>query len=159
MTDEELHHIKTKVKNEMTSSVYEETILERNHNHDKRELPAAATRKNDESCDNPVMKDTAIKKRESEGNEILCMKIDSLKEYSAVQHTELRDRQVLLKIRKSRKYRAIFDVSNKALQIICNELNPDLTCSNELLYSAGKVLQEKCGMKLQKKKKEHTWHK
>jgi len=28
LTDEELHHIKTKVKNEMTSSVYEETILE-----------------------------------------------------------------------------------------------------------------------------------
>ena len=81
------------------------------------------------------------------------MKIDILEEYSTVQHTELRDRQVLLKIRNSRKYRAIFDVANKALHIICNELNSELTCLNELLYSAGKVLQEKCGMKLQKKRR------
>ena len=79
------------------------------------------------------------------------MKTDILEEYSTVQHTELRDRQVLLKIRNSRKYRAIFDVSNKALQLICNELNPDLTCLSELLYSAGKVLLEKCDIKLQKK--------
>jgi len=28
LTDEELDHIKTQVKNEMTSSLYEETILE-----------------------------------------------------------------------------------------------------------------------------------
>jgi len=50
----------------------------------------------------------------------------------------------------------MFDVANKALQIICNELNPDLTYLNELLYSAGKVLQEKCGMKLQKKEGTHV---
>ena len=52
----------------------------------------------------------------------------------------------------------MFDVSNKLLQIICNELNPVLTFLNELLYSAGKVLQGKCGMKLQRKKEENTWH-
>ena len=69
-----------------------------------------------------------------------------------MQHTELRDRQVLLKIRNSRKYRALFDAANTAVQI-CNELNPDVTCLNELLYSPGKVLQEKCGMKLQKQKR------
>jgi len=153
LTDEELDHIKAQVKNEMTSSLYEETTLERNRDHEKRELPEAATRKNDESPDNPAVKDIVIEKRESEGNEILSMKIDILEEYSTVQHTELRDRQVLLKIRNSRKYRPMFDVANKALQIICNELNPDLTCLNELLYSAGKVLQEKCGMKLQKKRR------
>ena len=71
------------------------------------------------------MKDIVIEKRESEGNEILSMKIDILEEYSRVQHTDVRDRQVMLKIRNSRKYRAIFDVANKALQIMCNELNPD----------------------------------
>jgi len=74
--------------------------------------------KNDESPDNAVMKDIVIEKRESERNEILSIKIDILEEYSAVQHTELRDRKVLLKIRNSRKYRAIFVVANKALQII-----------------------------------------
>ena len=47
----------------------------------------------------------------------------------------------------------MFDVKNKALQIICSKLNPDLTCLNELLYSTGKVLQEKCGVKFQKKKR------
>ena len=41
----------------------------------------------------------------------------------------------------------------KELKIICNELNPDLSCLNELMYSAGKVLQEKCGLKLQKKRR------
>ena len=81
------------------------------------------------------------------------MKTDILEEYSTVQHTESRDRQVLLKIRNSRKYRAMFDASNKALQLICNELNPDLTRLSELLHSAGKVLQEKCDIKLQKKKR------
>ena len=50
----------------------------------------------------------------------------------------------------------MFDVAIKALKIICNELNPDLTYLNELLYSAGKVLQEKCGMKLQKKEGTHV---
>ena len=104
------------------------------------------------------MEDIVVEKRESEGNEISSMKMDILEEFSKVQHTELRDRQVLLKIRSSCKYRAMFDVANKALQIICNELNPDLTCLNELLYPAGETLQEKCGMKFQKKKREHTWH-
>ena len=159
LTDEELDHIKTRVRNKMRSSLCEETILERNGDHEERELPAAATIKNDESPDNPVMKDIIIEKREGVGNEILSKKIDIREEYSKVQNTELRDRQVLLKIRNSRKYRAMLDVANKAPQIICNELNPDLTCFNELLYSAGKVLQEKCGMKLQKEeKKEQTWH-
>ena len=151
LTYEELDYIKTQVKNEIKSSLYEETMLERHRDHEKRELPAAATRKNDESPDNLVMKDIVIEKRESEGNEIVSMKIDIFEEHSTVLHTELRDRQVLLKIKNSRKYRAILDVANKALQIICNELNPNLTCLNELLYLAGKVLQEKCGLKLLKK--------
>ena len=62
----------------MTSSLYEETILEGHGDHEERELSPAATRKNDESPDNPVMKDIVIEKRESEGNEILSMKIDTL---------------------------------------------------------------------------------
>ena len=107
MTDEELNHIKTQVRHEIRSTLYEEAILERNRDHEERELPVAATRKNDESPDNTVMKDIVIEKRESEGNEILSMKIYILEEYSKVQHTELRDRQVLLKNRNSRKYRAI----------------------------------------------------
>ena len=153
LTDEELNHIKTQVRHEMRHRLHEETILESNGDHEGRELPAAATGENNESPYNPLMDDIVIEKRESEGNEISSMKIDILEEFSKVQQTELRDRQVLLKIRNSRKYRAMFDVANKALQIICNELNPDLTCLNELLYSAGKVLQEKCGMKLQKKRR------
>ena len=153
LTDEELNHIKTQVRHEMRHRLHEETILESNGDHEERELPAAATGENNESPYNPLMDDIVIEKRESEGNEISSMKIDILEEFSKVQQTELRDRQVLLKIRNSRKYRAMFDVANKALQIICNELNPDLTCLNELLYSAGKILQEKCGMKLQKKRR------
>ena len=88
MTGEELDHIKTQVRHEMTSSLYEETFLERNGDYEERQLPGAATRKNDESPDNPLMTDIVVEKRESEGNEILSMKIDILEEYSKVQHTE-----------------------------------------------------------------------
>ena len=81
----------------MRSSLYEEAILERKGDHEERELPVAATRENDESPDNRFMEDIVIEKRESEGKEILSMKTDILEEYSTVQHTELRDRQVLFK--------------------------------------------------------------
>ena len=62
LRDEELDHIKTQVKNEMTSSFYEETIFERNGDHEERELPAAATRKSDESSANPPMEGIVIEK-------------------------------------------------------------------------------------------------
>ena len=81
-----------------------------------------------------------IDKSESEGKGILPMKNDILKIFSEVQDSEIRDRQALLKIRNSRKYRAMFNVVNRALQIICNKLNSDLTYLNELLYLTGKVL-------------------
>ena len=86
------------------------------------------------------MEDIVIDKRESEGKGILLVKNDILKKLSEVQDSEIRDRQALLKIRNSRKYRAMFNVVNRALQIICNKLNSDLTCLNELLYLTGKVL-------------------
>ena len=66
LKDEKLDHVKTQVKNERTSSLYEETILERKGDHEERELPVAATRENDESHNNPLMEDI-IEKRESEG--------------------------------------------------------------------------------------------
>ena len=102
----------------MRSSLYEETSLEGKGDQEERELPAAATRKNDESSDNQLMEDIAIENRERDGNEILSMKGDVIEEYSKAQHTEFSDRQVLLKIGNSCIYSAMFDVANKALQII-----------------------------------------
>ena len=89
LTDEELNHIKTQVTHEMRHRLHEETILERNGDHEERELPAAATRENKESPYNPLMEDIGIEKRASEGNEISSMEIDILEEFSKVLHTEL----------------------------------------------------------------------
>ena len=40
-----------------------------------------------------------------------------------------------------------------ALELLCNELNPDLTCLNELMYATGKVLQKKCGITIKRRSK------
>ena len=88
MTDEELDHTKTLVRNEMRQNFYGETILEENIDHEE-ELAAAADRENAESPDNPPIEDIAMENKESEGNNILSMKMDILVEFSNVQHTEL----------------------------------------------------------------------
>ena len=36
---------------------------------------------------------------------------------------------------------------------MCNELYPDLTCLNELMYTTGKVRQEKCGITIKRRGK------
>ena len=70
------------------------------------------------------------------------MKTDILEELSKVRYTNLADREPLLKIRSKHNFKSAFNVANLALELICNKLNPDLTCLNELLYTTGKVLQD-----------------
>ena len=85
--------------------------------------------------------------------EVLAMKTDILEELSKVQHTNIAEREPLLKIRSKRKFESAFDLANTALELLCNELNPDLTCLNELMYTTGKVLQEKCGINIKRRSK------
>ena len=84
--------------------------------------------------------------------ELLAMKMDIVEELSIVKHTEMNERDTLLKIRHPHKYNTILKIGNKALEQLCHDMNPDLTELNELIYATGRVLQAKCGIKSRKKK-------
>ena len=85
--------------------------------------------------------------------ELMEMRTDILEELSIVQHTIINDREPLLKIRHTHKYRNLIVVGNAALKHLCNEIDPNLTELNELIYATGKVLQKSCGVKPKRKKK------
>ena len=68
-----------------------------------------------------------------------------------VQHTSINDRESLLKVRHTNKYRIIIDVGNEALKQLCNEMDPNLTKLNELIYATGQVVQKRCGVKHKRK--------
>ena len=93
--------------------------------------------------------------REMELNveELIEMRTDILEELSIVQHTIINDREPLLKIRHTHKYRSLIVVGSVALKHICNEIDPNLTELNELICATGKVLQKRCGVKPKRKKK------
>ena len=85
--------------------------------------------------------------------ENLCLIFNrgSLSYISVVEHTEMYEREPLLKIRHVHKCKNILKHGNAALEIICEEVNPDLTELNEIIYATSKVLQSKCGIKSKKK--------
>lgn len=84
--------------------------------------------------------------------ELSSMKADILEVLSIVIHTGIGDREPLLKIRQTHKYRNLFILGNEALSQLCTERNPDLTELNQLIYSTSKVLQEKCGIRNRRKR-------
>ena len=84
--------------------------------------------------------------------EINSMKTDILEELSIVMHTDISEREPLLKIRQIHKSKKIFNLGNIALREICIERDPDLTNLNQLIYATSKVLQEKSGVKSKRKR-------
>ena len=84
--------------------------------------------------------------------EIYYMKRDILEELSIVMHTDIAEREPLLKIRQIHKFKKLFNLGNIALREICTERDPDLTELNQLIYATSKVLQEKSGIKNKRKR-------
>ena len=91
-------------------------------------------------------------------NEKMQLKIEIREEFSITKHTDIYDRDRLMKIRHAHKFKKILNTGNSILEEICFELNPDLTELNELIFSTGKVLQQKCGIKVKKRRKSPPKH-
>eukprot|EP00795_Rhopilema_esculentum_P006964 gene6964-12586_t len=85
--------------------------------------------------------------------EVVKMRTDILEELSLIQHAIINERESLLKIRHTNKYRNIIEVGNEALKQLCEETDPNLTELNELIYATGKVIQKRCGVKPKRKKR------
>ena len=84
-------------------------------------------------------------------NEVAEMRTDILEEFSIVEDTSVNDRESLLKVHHTNKYRTIIDIGNEALKQLCNEMDPNLTELNELIYATGKVIHKRCGLKHKRK--------
>lgn len=84
--------------------------------------------------------------------EMNSMKTDILEELSIVMHTDITEREPLLKIRQIHKFKKLFNLGNIALREICTERDPDLTELNQLIYATSRVLQEKSGIKNKRKR-------
>ncbi|XP_065067405.1 uncharacterized protein LOC135692976 [Rhopilema esculentum] len=86
-------------------------------------------------------------------DKVVKMRTDILEELSLIQHAIINEREPLLKIRHTNKYRNIIEVGNEALKQLCEETDPNLTELNELVYATGKVIQKRCGVKPKRKKR------
>ena len=84
---------------------------------------------------------------ESSYNEIFLLKEEIIEELSIVKNIHIADREPLMKINQTNKFRKLFIIENETLKQICEVLNPDLTELNQLLYCTSKILQHKCGIK------------
>ena len=152
LTDTEIAQIKEQVKVDMNRNLMEETVLEGNEDPEEVESSEIHAIVNVEPSDNDIEEETVVETVITEKD--LAMKTDILEKLSKVQHTNLAEREPLLKIRSKRKCKSAFDIANTALELLCNELNPDLTCLNELMYKTGKVLQEKYGITIKRRSKD-----
>ena len=105
--------------------------------------------------ENVIENDRQFRNDVNEGDfdreEIYYMKRDILEELSIVMHTDIAEREPLLKIRQIHKFKKLFNIGNIALREICTERDPDLTELNQLIYATSKVLQEKSGIKNKRK--------
>ena len=151
LTDTEIAQIKEQVRVDMSHNLIEKIVRERNEDPEDVESSEIQAVVNVEPNDNGNEEEIVIEPVITE--EALAMKTDILEELSKVQHTNIAERAPLLKIRSKRKFKSAFDLANTALELLCNELNPDLTCLNELMYTTGKVLQEKCGITIKRRSK------
>ena len=135
----------------MSHNLIEEIVRERNEDPEDVESSEIHAVVNVEPNDNGNEEEIVVEPVITE--EVLAMKTDILEELSKVQHTNMAEREPLLKIRSKYKFKGSFDLANTALELLCNELNPDLTCLNELIYTTGKDLQEKCGITIKRRSK------
>ena len=87
----------------------------------------------DENEPEQGMENDEEQEQELNQNEVAEMRTDILEELSIVQHTSINDRDILLKVRHTKKYRTIIDVGNEALKQLCNEMDPNLAELNELI--------------------------
>ena len=96
---------------------------------------------------------------ESSYNEIFLLKEEMIKELSIVKNIPIADREPLMKINQTNKFRKLFIIVNVALKQICYVLNPDLTELNQLRYCTSKILQHKSRMRKisQKKPSKPRW--
>ena len=147
MTDIEISTIKDRVKNDTREIQIERNGIEGNLDEQELEMPNNV----DLAVENNV-NDIEPHEVVVDEEELLAMKMDIVEELSIVKHTEMNERDTLLKIRHPHKYNTILKIGNKALEQLCHDMNPDLTELNELIYATGRVLQAKCGLKSRKKK-------
>ena len=56
-------------------------------------------------------------------------------------------REPLMKIKQTVKLQILFVLGNETVKQICDEINPDLTELNNLIYATSKTLQYKCCIK------------
>ena len=96
------------------------------------------------------------KETESSYNEIFSLKEELIKELSILKNSPIADRETLMKINQTNKFRKLFIIGNEALKQICEVLNPDLTELNQLIYCTSKILQHKCGIKFKMRKNSTT---
>ena len=80
------------------------------------------------------------------------MKEEIIKELSIVKNIPIADRESLMKINRTNKFRKLFVIENEALKQLCEVLNSDLTELNQLIYCTSKILQHKCGIKSRMRK-------
>ena len=75
------------------------------------------------------------------------MKEEIIEKLFIVKNIPIADRESLMKINQTNKFRKLFIIGNEALKQICESLSPDLTELNQLIYCTSKILQHKCGIK------------
>ena len=153
LCDAELVEIKERAKND--------TRMEVNNEKDVGQVEDGNGSGGNPVVDEDVVEDNdnvEVDKEDGRNNaaineeELLDMKNVIADEMSIVKHTPMIDREPLLKLRHTHKCKKIFEIANTAVHEICNETDPDLTGLNELMYAAGKVIQEKCGLSIKRKK-------
>ena len=135
LTDIEIAQIKEIVKNDTRENDPEEEDVDVNDTAVVQEVPNIDI---DENVSGEDVEDAEEREMELNVEELIEMTTYILEELSIV-HTIINHREPLLKIRHNHKYRNLIVVGNKALKHLCNEIDPNLTELNELIYSTGKV--------------------
>ena len=75
------------------------------------------------------------------------LKQEIIEELSVVKYTEMSKREPSMGIKQTLKLKTLFVSGNEAVKQICDEINPDLTELNNLIYATSKNLQYKCRIK------------
>ena len=147
LTELEISIIKDRVKNDTREVQIEGNGNEGNLDEQELELPNNVDLADENNVDELDPHEVVV-----DEEELLAMKTDIIEELSVIKHTEMNQRETLLKIRHPYKYKTMLEIGNKALEQLCHDMTSDLTELNELIYATGKVLQTKCGIKSRKRK-------
>ena len=105
-------------------------------------------------CENGTLIEQETKTN-SWNQEIESIKESILNELGVVQEMDIKDRESLNKVRINKKAKTLIEYGNMAFEAIIQELCPDLTTYNQLLYATGKVITNMCSERKKKKKKKN----